>query len=318
MQGGSQPRRSSWYKPRDDMDKSRSCANCGSVDHHVADCKTYKQGMKRLGYAPDEEDMSQMEEHEYYSGLIIRIGARCFFCNQEGHFRMDCHLLWEAVKNQSYPKHKLALAAVQNQRNRQTEFEAKNLEAPSTELPTKTVKAVTQAINAIEATAKNALEINYEKAASEAINKVKQDLATKKIEQRLKQEIDRQRLNETLSCSVPVPDAVVGSTKSGNYNTLKMVTGKPFGITKIGARIMSIITVGGHEVTRNLSEPSDQTVMHIDVYADYLSAICPQTTSRALRALLTRGGSKSVRVDNRYTEAYGSHEVKLNIDGINI
>ena len=55
----------------------------------------------------------------------------------------------------------------------------KNLEAPSTELSTKTVKAVTQANNAIEATAKNALEINYEKAASEAINKVKQDLATK-------------------------------------------------------------------------------------------------------------------------------------------
>ena len=91
-----------------------------------------------------------------------------------------------------------------------------------------------------------------------------------------------------------------------------MVTGKPFGITKIGARIMSIITVGGHEVTRNLSEPSDQTIMHIDVYADYLIGISPQTTSRALRALLTREGSKSVRVDNRYTEAYGPHEVIAN------
>ena len=75
-QGGGQPQRSSWYKPRDDMDKRRSCANCGSADHHVADCTTYKQGMKSLGYAPDEEDMSQMEEHEYYSGLIIKIGAR--------------------------------------------------------------------------------------------------------------------------------------------------------------------------------------------------------------------------------------------------
>ena len=231
---------------------------------------------------------------------------------------MDCPLFWEPLKNQSHPKHKLALAAVQNQRNRQTEFEAKNLEAPSTELPTKTVKAVTQVKNAIEATAKDALEIDYEGAASEAINKVKQDLATKEIEQRLKQEIDKQRLNETLSCSVPVPEAASGSTKSGNCNTLKMVTGRPFGITKIGATIMSIITVGGHEVTRNLSEPSDQTVMHIDVYADYLSAVSPQATSRALRALVTRGGSKSVRVDNRYTEAYGPHEVMLNKDGINI
>ena len=52
MQGGSQPQRSSWYKPRDDMDKPRSCANCGSADHHEADCTTYKQGMKSLGYSP--------------------------------------------------------------------------------------------------------------------------------------------------------------------------------------------------------------------------------------------------------------------------
>ena len=136
---------------------------------------------------------------------------------------------------------------------------------------------------------------------------MKQDLATKEVVQRLKQEIERQKLNETLSRSVPKPEAEVGATRSGNCNILKTVTGKPFGITKIGARIMSIITVGGHEVTRNLSEPSNQTTMHIDVYADYLSAISPQTTSRALRALLTRGGSKSVRVENRYTEAYGPH-----------
>ena len=262
--------------------------------------------------------MSQMEEHEFYSGLIINIGARCFFCNQESHFRMNCQLFWEVVKNQSHPKHKLALAAVQNTRNRQAEFETRNSEAPNAELPTKTVRAVTQVNSAMETMTRKSAEINFERAAADAINKVKQDLATKEIEQRLKQEIERHKLNETLSWSVPVPEAVVGATKSGNCNTLKMVTGKPFGITKIVARIMSITTVGGHEVTSNLSEPSDQTIMHIDTYADNLSAISPQTTSRALRALLTRGGSKSVSVENRYTEVYGPHEVMLNIDGINI
>ena len=207
---------------------------------------------------------------------------------------------------------------MQNTRNRQAEFETKNSEAPNAELPTKTVKAVRQVNNAMDTMTRKSPEINFERAAADAINKRKQDLATKEIEQRLKQEIEKQNLNETLSWSVPVPEAVVGATKSGNCNTLKTVTGKPFGITKIGARIMSIIAVGGHEVTRNLSEPSDQSKKHIDLYANYLSAISPQTTSRALRALLTRGGSKSVRVENRYTEAYGPHEVMLNIDGINI
>ena len=129
--------------------------------------------MKSLGYAPDEEDMSQTDELEFYSGLIFKIGSRCFFGNQEGYFRMDCPLFWETVKNQSHPKHKLALAAVQNTRNRQAKFDAKNSEAPSAELPTKTVKAVAQVKNNIETDARNSLEINYEKAATEAINKVK-------------------------------------------------------------------------------------------------------------------------------------------------
>ena len=197
------------------MDKRRSLANCASADH-VADCTMYKQGMKSLGYAPDEEDMSQMEEHEFYSGLIIKIGARCFFCNQEGHFRMDCPLFWEAVKNQSHPKHKLALVAVQNTRNRQAEFETRNSEASNAELPTKTVKAVTQINNAMETMTRKSPDINFERAAAEVINKVKQDLATKEIEQRLKQEIEKQKLNERLRRSVPMPEAVVGATKSGN------------------------------------------------------------------------------------------------------
>ena len=141
-----------------------------------------------------------------------------------------------------------------------------------------------------------------------AINRVKQDLATKEIEQQLKHEIERQKMNETLLTTRPETETGENLLKRSNCNTLKMVTGKPFGIRKIAARIMSITTVGGHEVTRNLSEQSDQTLMHIDVYAEYLRTLTPQTPSRALRALLTRGGGKSIRIDNRYTEASGPHE----------
>ena len=37
-----------WYKPRDNMDKRRSCANCSSTDHHVSAYPTHKQGMKAI------------------------------------------------------------------------------------------------------------------------------------------------------------------------------------------------------------------------------------------------------------------------------
>ena len=157
---------------------------------------------------------------------------------------MDCFLFWEGVKNQNHPKHKLALAAVQNTRNRQAENDLNNKEAASGELSTKTLKAVTQNKDATGAEKRNSLEINYEGAAAEAINKVKQDWATKKIEQWLKQEIEKQRLNETLCMSRPEPETGENSMSRSNCDTLKMVTGKLVGITKIGPKTMSIITVG--------------------------------------------------------------------------
>ena len=223
-------------------------------------------------------------------------------------------VFWEAVENQGHPKHKLALAAVQKTRNRQAENHLQSKEAANGELPTRTVKAVAQVKNIVGAETRSPLVINYEKAAVEDINRVKQDLVTKEIEQRLKLEIERQKMNEKR----PEPETGENLVNRRNCNTLKMVTGKPFGITKLGASIMSTITVGGYVVTRNLSEPSDQTMMHIDVYEDYLRTTTPHTPSRALRALLTRGGGSLIRIDNRYTEAYGPHEVMLNIVGINI
>ena len=76
------------------------------------------------------------------------------------------------------------------------------------------MKDVPQVKNAIVAETRISLDTNYEKAAAEAINKVKQDLATKKIEERLKQEIERQKLNETLFRPGPVPEADMGATRS--------------------------------------------------------------------------------------------------------
>ena len=51
--------------------------------HHIQ-TRYEKFGNEEDGVTNDEEDMSQMEEHELYSGSIIKIGARCFFLQSRG------------------------------------------------------------------------------------------------------------------------------------------------------------------------------------------------------------------------------------------
>ena len=81
---------SGWCKPRNDMDKKRSCANCGSLDHHVSACSIYKQNMKAIGYFLDDVDPFDEDHEEYMRGFILKYGPKCFFCNLEGHFKSDC------------------------------------------------------------------------------------------------------------------------------------------------------------------------------------------------------------------------------------
>ena len=79
-----------WYKPIDDMDKSRSCANCSSTDHHLSACPTYKQGMKALGFSLEDKDASEVDHEDFMRGVIAKFGPMCFFCNLQGHFKSDC------------------------------------------------------------------------------------------------------------------------------------------------------------------------------------------------------------------------------------
>ena len=85
-----------------------------------------------------------------------------------------------------------------------------------------------------------------------------------------------------------------------------------------GSRIQSIISVAEDQVIRNLSEPSDFTMMHLDTYADYLRQVEPRTESRAVGALLTTRGHRTKKLLGRYVEVYGPNQVMLNVDGIGI
>ena len=74
---------------------------------------------------------------------------------------------------------------------------------------------------------------------------------------------------------------------------LNVISGKTFGMTREGTKIMSIISVAGHQVVKNLSEPCEITAVHLDIYADYLRQKDPKLDSK---------GSESV-THNRWAEA---------------
>ena len=57
-------------------------------------------------------------------------------------------------------------------------------------------------------------------------------------------------------------------------------------------------------------------MMHLDIYADFLRQAEPRSESRAVRALLTRGGTRTMKLHGRYVEVNGPYQVILNVDGV--
>ena len=307
-----------WYKLRDDMDKRRSCANCSSTDHQESTCPTYKQGMKAIGFSLEDEDASEVNHEGFMRGVIAKFGPRCFFCNLEGHFKSDCPQFWEAVADIKHPRHEEASSGVKASKARLlSEAEARRKEKPQ-ELATKKMQAVTEETCEPEpVTAADDFKIGYRAAARVALNRVQQELVTKEIEQKVKLELENGKLQEKLN----IFDATeVEETKARSSLSMKLnvISGQRFGMVPQGSKLQSIISVAGHQVIRNLSEPSEFTLMHLDTYADYLRQVEPRTASRAERALLTTGGPRIKKLHGRYVEVYGPYQLMLNVDGISI
>ena len=300
------------------MDKRRSCANCSSTDHHVSACPSYKQGMKAIGFSLEDEDASEVDHEDFMRGVIAKFGPRCFFCNLEGYFKSDCPHFWDALADVKHPRHEEALSGVKASKARLlSEAEARRKEKPQ-EVATKKIQAVTEETSEPKpVTAADDFKIDYWAATSDALNRVQQELVTKEIEQKVKLELENEKLQEKLNTFEATE---VEETKAPSSLSMKLnvISGQRFGMVPQGSKIQSKISVAGHQVIRNLSEQSEFTLTHLETYADYLRQVEPRTESRAVRALLTTGGPRIKKLHGRYVEVYGTYQVMLNVDGISI
>ena len=123
----------------------------------------------------------------------------------------------------------------------------------------------------------------------------------KEIEQKVKLELENEKIQERLNAFEASEDK---KTKAPSSLTMKInvISGQTFGMVPQGSRIQSKVSVAGHQVIRNPSEPSEFTMMHLDTYADYLRQLEPRTESSAVRALLTTGGHRTKKLHERYVE----------------
>ena len=281
-------------------------------------CPTYKQGMKAIGLSLEDEDASEVDHEDFMREVIAKFDPRCFFCNLEDHFKSDCPQFWDAVADIKHPRHEEALSGVKASKARLlSEAEARRKDKPQ-ELATKKMQAVIEMTCEPEpVTAADDFKIDYRAAAKDALNKVQQELVTIEIEQKVKLELENEKLQEKLNTfeATEVEETKAPSSLSMKLN---LISGQRFGMVPQGSKIQSIFSVAGHQVIRNLSEPSEFTLMHLDTYADYLRQVEPRTESRAVRALLTMGGPRTKKLHGRYVEVYGPYQEMLNVDGISI
>ena len=99
---------------------------------------------------------------------------------------------------------------------------------------------------------------------------------------------------------------------------LNVMSCKFFDMTKEGTKIISIISIAEHQVVKNLSEPSENTLVHLDNYADKLRGKHPMLDSIAVRALLTTGDPLLMGVGGHCIEVHGPYLILMNVDDINI
>ena len=97
-------------------------------------------------------------------------------------------------------------------------------------------------------------------------------MVTKEFEQKVKLELENEKTQEKLNAfeATEVEEMKAPSSLSMKLNKISRLDVR-YGAK--GSKIQSMVSVAGHQVIRNLSEPSEFTLMRLDTYADYLRQV---------------------------------------------
>ena len=164
-----------------------------------------------------------------------------------------------------------------------------------------------------DAESASAFKVDYGRAARTALQINQQGLATKEVEQWMRSELENTELRVTLV--IPEKTAKEKDNQKPKTRDRKMnvSSGKVFGMTRVGTKILSIISVTGYQAVKNLTETSEITLVHLVIYADYLGEKKPKLDSRAVKA----DCPQLMGVDGHHIEVYDPHPILI-VDGINI
>ena len=150
------------------------------------------------------------------------------------------------------------------------EVESRRKETTPSTITTKKMKTMPDEVvaSSLEAESAGPLKVDYGFAARTALQNVQQELAAREVEQWVRSELESTDLWEKFSILSKTTKEDTQETRKQGLK-LNVKSGRTFGMTKEGSKIMSIISVAGHQVVKNLSEPSEITLVHLDIYADY-------------------------------------------------
>ena len=156
-----------------------------------------------------------------------------------------------------HPRHEETLSGVKGSKARLlSEAEARRKEKLQ-ELATKKMQPVREEIREPEpVNAADDFKIDYRAVVRDALNRVQQELVKKEIEQKVKLELENEKVQEKLNAfeASEVEEMKAPSSLSMKLN---VISGQTFEMVPQGSRIQSINSVAGHQVIKNLIEPSE-------------------------------------------------------------